>query len=118
MLKALCIFLILITGPAFAEPPEIKHVSVRQAGNGTWRFDVTISHPDTGWAHYADAWRVLDMDGNELALRQLAHPHTNEQPFTRSLSGVRLPDGTKRVQIQARDKPGGWNPTTRIVRLP
>lgn len=117
MFKILCIILILGAGPAFAEPPKVGHVSVRQAANGTWRFDVTISHEDTGWNHYADAWRVLDMDGKELGIRQLAHPHMHEQPFTRSLSGVRIPEGVDHVQIQARDKPGGWNKETRIVRL-
>ena len=44
-------------------------------------------HPDTGWDDYADGWRVLDMDGNELGMRVLHHPHVDEQPFTRSLSG-------------------------------
>jgi hypothetical protein len=118
MLKRICLALILAASPLAAEPPSVDHVSARQSGNGTWRFDVTLSHPDTGWSHYADAWRVLDMDGNQLGLRELAHPHVEEQPFTRSLSGVRIPEGTDRVQVQARDIPGGWNPETRVVRLP
>lgn len=118
MFRKSCLALALLTGSALAEPPNIDHVSSRQASNGTWRFDVTISHPDTGWDHYADAWRVLDMDGNELGIRQLAHPHVDEQPFTRSLSGVRIPEGTSKVQIQARDKPGGWNPELTVVNLP
>lgn len=117
MIRIFCGILVLLTGTALAEPPKVDHVAFRQASNGTWRFDVTISHPDTGWNHYADAWRVLDMDGNQLGIRELAHPHVEEQPFTRSLSGVRIPDGTTRVQIQARDKPGGWNPATRTVTL-
>jgi hypothetical protein len=102
---------------AFAEPPRIDDVRVTRVGE-TWRFDVTISHPDTGWDNYADAWRILDMQGNELGTRILAHPHVDEQPFTRSLSGVRIPDGTTQVQIQAREKPAGWNQSTTIVRLP
>lgn len=118
MTRPLIFSLVLLAGPAFAEPPRVDHVAMRQSDNGTWRFDVTISHPDTGWDHYADAWRVLDMDGNQLGVRELAHPHVEEQPFTRSLSGVRIPEGTARVQVQARDKPGGWNPQTRVVMLP
>lgn len=102
--------------PTLAEPPQIDAVKVRKSGD-SWRFDVTISHHDTGWDHYADAWRVLDMEGNQIAIRELAHPHVQEQPFTRSLSGVRLPEGTTQVQIQARDLPGGWNPTTTIIAL-
>lgn len=107
---------ILLATAAQAEAPQITKVTAIELG-GTWRFDVSILHPDTGWDHYADGWRVLDMNGNELGLRVLAHPHENEQPFTRSLSGVAIPKGTKQVQIQARDLPGGWNPDTTIVTL-
>lgn len=102
--------------PAFADPAVIENVSVSQSGD-TWRFDVTIRHPDTGWDHYADGWRVLDMDGNELGMRVLHHPHENEQPFTRSLSGVAIPDGTTQVQIQARDNVDGWNDGTTVIDL-
>jgi hypothetical protein len=104
--------------PAIAEEPVIEQVRVARDGQGLWRFDVTIRHPDTGWDHYADGWRILDMDGNELGMRVLLHPHVNEQPFTRSLGGVRIPDGTRQVQIQARDLPAGWNDTTTIIDLP
>ena len=103
--------------PAQAEEPVIENVAVNHEGGGRWRFDVTIRHPDTGWDHYADGWRVLDMDGNELGLRVLFHPHENEQPFTRSLSGVVIPRDVKQVQIQARDLPAGWNKNTTIVKL-
>lgn len=106
-----------LTTQLLAEPPKIEQVMTNQSDNGTWRFDVTISHPDTGWDHYADGWRVLDMQGNELAMRVLHHPHVDEQPFTRSVSGVRIPDGVQEVQIQARDLPGGWNDTTTVVKL-
>lgn len=108
---------LLAAGTAVAEEPKVDNVIARQAADGSWRFDVTISHPDTGWDHYADAWRILDMQGNELGVRILAHPHVEEQPFTRSLSGVRIPEGILRVQVQARDKPGGWNSGTTIVDL-
>ncbi len=117
MLKKYCFASLLLAGSALAEPPRIDHVNARQAADGTWRFDVTISHPDTGWDHYADGWRVLDMDGNELGMRVLVHPHVDEQPFTRSLSGVRIPEGTSKVQVQARDKPGGWNQGTVVIDL-
>lgn len=117
MLKYLSLLSVLLTLPALAEPPVVDHVSARQAANGSWRFDVTISHPDTGWNDYADAWRVLDMEGTQLGIRELAHPHVEEQPFTRSLSGVRIPEGMRQVQIQARDKPDGWSSQTKTVTL-
>jgi hypothetical protein len=106
----------LTSTAALAEPPVITAVSATQTGD-TWQFSVTIAHPDTGWDHYADGWRVLDMDGNELGMRVLAHPHVNEQPFTRTLSGVEIPAGTRQVQIQARALPDGWNEETTQVNL-
>lgn len=118
MIRHSTLALLFAVLPALAEEPAIENVSAQQSGDGTWRFDVTISHPDTGWDHYADGWRVLDMDGNELGMRVLYHPHVDEQPFTRSLSGVRIPQGTKQVQIQARDLPAGWNEGTMVVTLP
>ncbi len=108
--------LILTATAAVAEPPQIRAVTATQTGE-TWRFDVTVAHPDTGWDHYADGWRVLDMDGNELGLRVLVHPHVNEQPFTRALTGVAIPAGTRQVQIQARDLPFGWNVQTTVIDL-
>ena len=71
------------------------------------RFDVTLRHADTGWDHYANAWRVLDAHGNELGKRTLYHPHVNEQPFTRSLSGINIAPGTRTVWIEAFDSVHG-----------
>lgn len=103
--------------PALAEVPVIEGATARQS-SGSWTFSVTLSHPDTGWDHYADGWRVLDMGGNELGLRVLAHPHEQEQPFTRSLSGVQIPEGTTQVQIQARCLVDGWGKETYRLTLP
>ncbi|WP_244423258.1 hypothetical protein [Nitratireductor aquibiodomus] len=65
---------------------------------------------------YADQWDVLDDAGNVLGSRKLLHPHVNEQPFTRSLSGVSLPDGLTHVTIRARDSVHGFG--GREVTLP
>lgn len=73
----------------------------------TWRFDVTLEHADTGWDHYADGWGVYLADGTELGYRVLAHPHVNEQPFTRSLGGITLPKGAKFVIIKPKDSVHG-----------
>ncbi|HKL70126.1 hypothetical protein [Salibaculum sp.] len=101
----LCLF---AAGPALADPPEISDSSARLAGDG-WRFSVTIAHPDTGWDHYANGWRVEAADGTILGVRGLAHPHVAEQPFTRSLSGVEVPTGARMVHIRARCSVDGWN---------
>ncbi|KIC19777.1 hypothetical protein [Leisingera sp. ANG-Vp] len=106
-----------LAAPALAEEPVIENATARQSGD-SWTFSVTLSHPDTGWKHYADGWRVLDMDGNELGLRVLAHPHEHEQPFTRSLSGVQIPQGTTQVQIQARCLVDGWGEAFYTLTLP
>lgn len=110
------LLLALMALPALADAPIVKAVTAVPSGT-TWRFDVILSHPDTGWDHYADGWRVLDMQGNELGLRVLAHPHVQEQPFTRSLSGVVIPTGTTQVQIQARCLVDGWADALYVVDL-
>lgn len=105
-----------LAGTARADPPRIVDVQTSSYGGET-RFDVTLAHPDTGWDHYADGWRVLDMDGNELGLRVLFHPHVDEQPFTRSLGGIKIPAGVKQVQIQSRCLVDGWSTETLTVEL-
>ena len=112
------LLLLLTTVPALAAEPVIEQVAVTRTGSETYRFSVTIRHPDTGWDHYADGWRILDMEGKELGIRVLFHPHETEQPFTRSLDGVVIPAGAKQVQVQARDLPDGWNKSVTVVNLP
>jgi hypothetical protein len=95
----------MLAGTAAADAPVVDAVSV----NGG-RFDVTLSHPDTGWDHYADGWRVEDQDGNVLGTRVLGHPHVTEQPFTRSLKI----DGPLPaiVYVRSRCIVDGWSQTT------
>lgn len=101
---------IFCAGTALADPPVIENVMAKMSASG-WRFDVTLSHPDTGWDHYADGWRVEDEDGTVLGTRELLHPHVNEQPFTRSLGGVVIPEETTRVFIRAKCNVDGWSDT-------
>ena len=107
----------LIAAPVMADPVEITAVEATRQGD-SWRFDVTVRHPDTGWDHYADGWRVEDAQGNPLAMRVLTHPHVNEQPFTRSQSGVVIPDGMGEVFVRARCNVDGWNADTTVFVLP
>ncbi len=84
---------------------------VRAVKNGeTWTFHVTVRHPDTGWEDYADGWDVVLPDGTVLKrnaddpfTRLLLHPHETEQPFTRSQSGLTIPDGITQVTVRAHD---------------
>jgi hypothetical protein len=48
----------------------------------------------------------------------LYHPHENEQPFTRSLSGVVIPQNVNQVKIRARDSVHGYAAQEFLVDLP
>jgi len=93
--------------PAMADDPQVIDVEVENRGTG-WTFHVTLAHPDSGWDHYADGWEVRDSQGNSLGLRVLHHPHVEEQPFTRSLSNVVIPEGTTEVFVVPRCSVDGW----------
>ena len=78
---------------------------------------VTIRHADEGWDHYADRWIVLGEGDVVLGERVLAHPHVDEQPFTRSLT-VELPTDTKRVRVRPRDSVHGEGAASEWVAVP
>lgn len=102
---------------AWADAPVIEDVKAIQKGS-TWTFSVTLRHGDTGWDDYADGWEILGPDGARLGFRELLHPHVNEQPFTRSLSGVEIPADMNVVYIRARDNVGGWSEEKMMFELP
>lgn len=101
------IALLALATPALADDAVIEAVEARATGDA-WSFSVTLSHGDTGWDDYADGWRVVAGDGTEYGFRELLHPHVNEQPFTRSLSGVAIPEGVDEVFVEARTSTDGW----------
>jgi hypothetical protein len=107
-----------LSGAAIAGEADVVKVDVRPDGNGTFRFDVTIAHADTGWEHYADRWDILGLDGKVLGTRTLLHPHVDEQPFTRSLGSVAVPDGVTEVTVRAHDKVHGAGGKEITVSLP
>ncbi len=107
----------LIAAPAAAGPADVTAVEAVPDGD-SWTFRVTVSHADAGWDHYADAWRVVGPDGTVYGNRELLHPHVNEQPFTRSLSGVEIPASVGTVTVEARDSVHGWDGAAVEVALP
>lgn len=115
MIRALPIVAALLATSAIAGASNVIDARATSSGDA-WRFDVTLRHADEGWDHYADAWRVVAPDGTVLGTRTLYHPHVNEQPFTRSLSGVAIPDGTPWVLIESHDSVHGWGGET--IKLP
>lgn len=105
--RALLLISLLVTGSAFAGEADVVDASVSRAIDGTYRFDVSVSHADEGWDHYANAFEILDADGNILGTRTLLHPHVGERPFTRSLAGVVIPNSLDKVVIRANDSVHG-----------
>jgi hypothetical protein len=117
------IFLLLICLPlaaatAYAGEADIVGAKVRMTGKATFSFDVTVRHADEGWKHYADKWDVLAPDGTVLGTRTLYHPHVDEQPFTRSLSSVKISDSIKEFTVRAHDSVHGYGGKTVIVAIP
>jgi len=96
---------------------DVLKVDVREAGDNTFRFSVTVEHADEGWDHYADAWEVVGEDGTIYGKRVLAHPHVDEQPFTRSGMAT-VPDGVKTVIIRAHDSVHKLGGKEMVVALP
>ena len=101
---------------AWAGEADVLKVKVQCNINCT--FNVTVKHADTGWKHYADQWDVLTLDGKLLGSRVLYHPHVDEQPFTRSLSGVKIPAQIKQVVVRASDSKHGYGGIEKTVDLP
>lgn len=105
-----------LAAQARAGEADVVKVEAQRSG-ATWTFDVTVAHGDTGWEHYADKWDIVAPDGTVLGTRVLYHPHESEQPFTRSLGGVAIPDGIGAVTVRAHDKVHGYGGAEVVVRL-
>jgi hypothetical protein len=100
------------TGEANA---DVRFVEARQDAGGNWTFTVTVAHPDQGWEDYADGWDIVLPDGSVVKpdpdspfTRLLLHPHETEQPFTRSLGGIVIPEGVTTVTVRAHDLVDGF----------
>jgi hypothetical protein len=110
---ALCINSFAAAGEA-----DVVEVKIEQKAAEIFDIEVTVQHSDEGWNHYADKWEVLDEDGTVLATRVLHHPHVDEQPFTRGLTGVRIVEGVATVSVRVHDSVHGYGGRTVSVDLP
>jgi hypothetical protein len=106
-MRRLLLLAALLPAAALAGEPVIVDARAERSGD-LWRFAVTVSHDDLDWDHYVDLWEILTLEGTRIAVRELKHPHRDEQPFTRTLSAVRIPAGVDRVLIRAHDTGHGW----------
>ena len=109
-------FFCMGTATLIAGEANVVNVNVQRSGD-SYRFDVTVLHQDAGWKHYADKWDVVSEDGTVLGTRVLYHPHVDEQPFTRSLSGVVLPEALKTITVRAHDSVHGYGGNTMSVEI-
>lgn len=96
---------------------QVTHVQATQKSDGSWCFDTSVRHNDQSWAHYADGWEVVDLEGNQLGYRHLAHPHDNEQPFTRSQCGIQIPPEVSTVIVRAKCNQHGYGGKSFTVEL-
>ena len=118
-LRIVAIGALLGAAPALvlAGEADVVGVELTPLGDGRFRVDATVAHPDEGWDHYADRWDVYDEAGNLLGTRKLAHPHENEQPFTRSTT-VDIPDGVRRIEVRAHDSVHGEGGESFAIDVP
>jgi len=105
-------------GGAAGGEADVLKAEIQAGADGRYAITVTLLHADEGWDHYADRWEVLGSEGRVIATRELAHPHVNEQPFTRSLRGIELPEGLERVTIRAHDSRHGYGGKTLELEVP
>jgi hypothetical protein len=97
--------------------PDVIDAEARRVGD-TWTISATLSSPYDSPERYADAWRVVGPDGAVYAERILTHDHATEQPFTRSQSGVVIPEDVTDVVIEGRDLEFGYGGDTFELTLP
>jgi len=103
---------------AAARHPDVVAATATRAPDGTLTFEATLSSPYDSPERYADAWRIVGPDGEVYGVRELLHDHAGEQPFTRSLVGVVVPEGVTRVIVEGRDLRNGWGGATVEISVP
>lgn len=103
------VILCALPAAAAAEIPVIERATADWQGGTKWRISVTLSHPDEGWDHYADGWELRGPAGELLDVRELLHPHVEEQPFTRTLLTT-IPEAIGYVTIRGRCNVDGLDP--------
>jgi hypothetical protein len=115
------ILLTILCSSVYAGEADVVDVEVRKRGSNLYDFSVTVKHQDSGWDHYANRWEIVDEQGKVLGTRTLHHPHVDEQPFTRVLSGVVMPANIRTVILRAHDSVheyGGKHKTVKLLTRP
>ena len=107
-----------LSGGAAAGQADVLKAEISRQADGNYRIAATLRHADSGWGHYANRWEVLGPEGQVIATRTLLHPHVDEQPFTRSLSGIHIPPTWTWVKIRAHDLVHGYGGREVTVSVP
>jgi|GEM_PF-6166961 len=94
---------------------DITNVYAREEKDGTWTFHVSVKHPDVGFDDFADGWdlvtgggKVIKPDPRARFTKIVRRPHVDEQPFTRTVKGVVIPDGVDELTVRAHDSRAGF----------
>jgi len=108
------------SGDASAEQrfPDVLAAVLTSEPADTYALTVTLSSPYDTPDRYADGWRVLAPDGSELGSRTLTHDHASEQPFTRTQTGLEIPQQVTEVTVEGRDLRYGYGGGTATVAVP
>ncbi len=101
----------------FAGQATIEKVEAECNHKRLCKFNVTISHADEGWNHFANGWKIFTSEGELIGHRVLAHPHVNEQPFTRSIRNIKIPAAIDTVEIRANDSVHGESERKYVIKL-
>ncbi len=108
------------TGPdtGEADHPAVLAAELSRESDETWTLDVTISSEYDSAARYADGWRVLTPEGDVLGEQELTHDHAAEQPFTRTQTGLEIPESVPTVTIEGHDTENGYGGETLEIDVP
>jgi hypothetical protein len=98
--------------------PDVVDVKVTPKGGGRFDIAVTMTSPYDTEKRYADAFRIVALDGAQLGIFVFSHDHAGEQPFTRALSDVPVPGGVKTIRVEGRDMVSGYGGRFMEVALP
>jgi hypothetical protein len=103
---------------------HVTNVYAREEKDGTWTFHVSVQHPDKSFSDFADGWdlvtssgAVLKRDPAQRFTKTLRQPHIEEQPFTRTVKGLRIPEGVEVLTVRAHDSLGGFGGREVLVKL-
>ena len=101
----------LVAMPLVADEPRIRDATACKSGM-SWRVDVTLEHPDSGWDHYADGWEVLDADGNRLGYRGCITRMSTSSPLPARSPISTCPTARAKIHIRAHCSVDGWGEET------